>query len=163
MNFLQNQNIFIVKVFYESRSYKFVHEQLIAKFPDREPSIKLSISHLIRKFETTGSVDRMFGVYTVSLIGCLDQLFWFLNHIMCLDCLFCCLLCLCSSSGLSGQYICLSKHCVWPPRHPGCWRCLFGCVFIVSLTFWTVCLTVYTFFLELKLLGWGFRISFGWY
>ncbi len=32
--FLQNQHVFIVKVYYQSRSYKFVRKQFIAEFKE---------------------------------------------------------------------------------------------------------------------------------
>ncbi len=56
MSFLQNQCLFIVKAYYESRSYKFICEQFIAEFPDWGLPTKLSIKHPIQKFETTRNV-----------------------------------------------------------------------------------------------------------
>ncbi len=41
-------------IYYESQLYKFIREQFIAKFPDREPRMKSSISRLIRKLEIWG-------------------------------------------------------------------------------------------------------------
>ncbi len=40
-------------IYYESQLYKFIREQFIVKFPDREPRMKASIS-LIQKLEIWG-------------------------------------------------------------------------------------------------------------
>ncbi len=47
MSFSQNENVFIVRVYYETRSYKSVSEQFTKKFVGREPPTKLSICRLM--------------------------------------------------------------------------------------------------------------------
>ncbi len=47
-------DFFFVKstcTYYESQLYKFIREQFVAKFPDREPPMKSSISRLIQKLK----------------------------------------------------------------------------------------------------------------
>ncbi len=56
MSFSQNERVFIVRVYYETRSYKSVREQFTKKFVGREPLTKLSICRLMQKFESTGNV-----------------------------------------------------------------------------------------------------------
>ncbi len=56
MSFSQNERVFIVRVYYETRSYKSVCKQFTQKFVGREPSTKSSICRLMRKFESTGNV-----------------------------------------------------------------------------------------------------------
>ncbi len=54
--FSQNQPVFIMKAYDKNWLYKFIHEQFIAGFLDRESPTKLSINRLIQKFMTRSSV-----------------------------------------------------------------------------------------------------------
>ncbi len=56
MSFLQNERGFIVRVYYETCSYKSAREQFTKKFVGCEPLTKSSICRLMRKFESTGNV-----------------------------------------------------------------------------------------------------------
>ncbi len=56
MSFSQNERVFIVRVYYETCSYKSVCEQFTKKFVGRESPTKSSICWLMRKFESTGNV-----------------------------------------------------------------------------------------------------------
>ncbi len=56
MSFSRNERVFIVWVYYKTRSYKSVREQFTKKFVGCELPKKSSICRLMRKFESTGNI-----------------------------------------------------------------------------------------------------------
>ncbi len=56
MRFFEKKHIFIVKVYYETKSYVTVQTRFHDEYPYCEMFPKISIKRLVDKFERTGSL-----------------------------------------------------------------------------------------------------------
>ncbi len=61
MVFLQEQRIFLLKRYYETKSYKIVRNQLQVAYPDENVMPDSSTQCLVKKFEETGTVRDLPG------------------------------------------------------------------------------------------------------
>ncbi len=61
MVFSQKRRIFLLKYYYETKSYKKVQNQFQEAYPDENVISDSSVQRLVKKFEETGTVRDLLG------------------------------------------------------------------------------------------------------
>lgn len=69
MLFCQEQQIFMLECFFARKSYSYVTKEFLKKYPDTAVSNNLTVTRLVHRFRTTGSVADKKSAFRPSILN----------------------------------------------------------------------------------------------